>query len=144
MEHQLSAGPGPGAAQPEIEFRRVQAISCRGNLRIRVTPAGELFAYVETRDCPRGRQWSAPWPEQALRRLDRRQQQQLVDALLEGDFFALPGEIVTPGRDGCRDEIDATLGELRHSVSIERSAAPPAFARVRAALMALAGPPFSA
>jgi hypothetical protein len=143
VEHQLSTGQPSTAAQPEIEFRRIQAISCRGNLRIRVTPAGELFAYVETRDCTRGQHWSAPWPEKALRRLDLRQQRQLVDALLEGDFFALPGEILTPGRDGFRDQIDATLGERHHSVSIERSAAPPAFARVRATLMALAGPVFS-
>jgi len=49
---------------------------------------------------------------------------------------------VTPGRDGFRDQIDVTLGKRRHSVMIERSAAPPAFARVRALLMALAGPPF--
>ena len=140
----MSAGSGAGFARPAIEFRRIQAISCRGNQRIRVTPAGALFAYVETRDCPRGEHWSAPWPEQPLRRLDRGQQQELADALVDGGFFALPEQIVTAGRDGFRDEIDATLGELRHSVTIERSAAPPAFARVRAALMALAGPPFSA
>ncbi|WP_291994982.1 hypothetical protein [Candidatus Accumulibacter sp. ACC003] len=140
----MMAGRATSVAQPEIEFRRIQAISCRGNQRIRVTPAGALFAYVETHDCPRGEHWSAPWPEQPLRRLHRAQQQQLADALVDGDFFALPGEIVTPGRDGFRDEIDVALGDQRHSVIIERSAAPPAFARVRALLMALAGPPFSA
>ena len=141
----MSAGRGAdGIAQPEVEFRRIQAISCRGNQRIRVTRNGALFAYIETRDCPRGKPWSASWPEQPLRRLDRAQQQQLADALVDGDFFALPEQILTAGRDGFRDEIDATLGDLRHSVIIERSAAPPAFARVRAALMALAGPPFSA
>ncbi|MCP5247640.1 MAG: hypothetical protein H6942_03690 [Candidatus Accumulibacter sp.] len=144
MDHQLSATPGASGAGPEIEFRRIQAISCRGNLRIRVAPCGALFAYVETRDCPRGEHWSAPWPGEPLRRLQHSEQQQLAEALLGGGFFALPGEIVTPGRDGFRDEIDATLGAMHHSVRIERSAAPTAFARVRAALMAFAGPPFSA
>ena len=126
---------------PAIEFRRIQAISSRGNLRIRTTAAGALFAYVERNDCPHGEPWSAPWPLQPLRRLNCAQQQQLAEAL-EGGFFELPEEIVTPGRDGYRDEIDATLGERRHSVMIERSSPPAAFERVRALLLALAGPPF--
>lgn len=144
MEHQLSAEPASPGAHPEVEFRRIQAISCRGNLRIRVARDGSLFAYVEANDCPRGQHWSAAWPEQPLRRLDCGQRQQLAEAILDGGFFALPGEMVNPGRDGFRDEIDVSVDELRHAVAIERFAAPAAFARVRALLMKLAGPPFSA
>ena len=138
----MSAEPDCTGVQPEIEFSRIQAITCRGNLRIRVSADGALFAYDEAHDCPRGEHWSAPWPHAPLRHLSGAQQQQLADALADGGFFELPEEIVTPGRDGFRDQIDVTLGKRRHSVMIERSAAPPAFARVRALLMALAGPPF--
>ena len=137
----MSAEPACTGVQPEIEFSRIQAISSRGNLRIRVSADGALFAYVENHDCPRGEHWSAPWPHAPLRRLSCAQQQKLVDALADGSFFELPEEIVTPGRDGFRDQIDVTLGERRHSVMIERSAAPPAFARVRGLLLKLAGPP---
>ena len=133
------------AARPlRIEFRRIQAISSRGNLRIRLAADGDLFAYQETRDCPQGEHWSAPWPAQPLRSLAGPQLQELATLLTGGGFFELPGRIVTPGRDGFRDEIDAALGARAHSVCVERSAAPPAFARLRDALIALAGPPFSA
>lgn len=138
----MSAGPACTGVQPEIEFSRIQAISCRGNLRIRLSAEGALFTYVEMHDCPRGEHWSAPWPDEPLRHLSSLQQRQLAEALVDGGFFELPEQIVTPGRDGFRDQIDVTLGERRHSVMIERSAAPAAFARVRTLLMALAGPPF--
>lgn len=134
------------AADPplSLEFRRVQAISSRGNQRIRVTPAGEVFAYLEWRDCPRGEEWSAPWPDEPLRRLSPAEQQELARIVVASAFLDLPRQIVAAGRDGFRDEIDAALGSRRHSVTIERAPAPAAFARVRAALLAIAGPPFSA
>ncbi|WP_374690420.1 hypothetical protein [Accumulibacter sp.] len=127
-----------------LEFRRIQAISSRGNQRIRVTPAGELFAYLEQRDCPCGEDWSAPWPDEPLRRLSPAERRQLASTLIGSGFLELPRQIVAAGRDGFRDEIDAALGPRRHSVSIERAPAPAAFACLRAALLALAGPPFSA
>ncbi len=137
--------PSAAADPPlSLEFRRVQAISSRGNQRIRVTPAGDVFAYLEQRDCPLGEEWSAPWPDAPLRRLSPVEQQELARTLLASGFLELPGRIVVAGRDGFRDEIDAALGAQRHSVRIERAPAPVAFARVRAALLAIAGPPFSA
>ena len=138
----MSSGSACTGVQPEIEFSRIQAISCRGNLRIRLSAEGALFTYVEMHDCPRGEHWSAPWPDEPWRHLSSVQKQQLVDALVDGGFFELPEKIATPGRDGFRDEIKVTLGERRHSVMVERSAAPAAFAHVRTLLMALAGPPF--
>jgi len=133
----------PAAPPLSLEFRRIQAISSRGNLRIRVTAAGEVFACLEQRDCPPGEDWSVPWPDTALRRLSPVEQRELARTLLASGFLDLPGQIVVAGRDGFRDEIDAALGARRHSVRVERAPAPVAFARVRAALLAIAGPPFS-
>ena len=127
-----------------LEFRRIQAISSRGNQRIRVTPTGELFVYLEQRDCPRGQDWSAPWPDEPLRRLSPAEQRQLASTLIASGFLELPRLIVGAGRDGFRDEIDAAFGPQRHSVTIERVPAPAAFAHLRAALLAIAGPPFGA
>ena len=133
------------AARPlRIEFRRIQAISSRGNLRIRLAADGELFAYQETRDCPPGEHWSGPWPGEPVRRLADPQLQELAALLAGSGFFELPERIVTPGRDGFRDEIDAALGAREHSVCVERATAPAAFACLRDALTGLAGPPFSA
>jgi hypothetical protein len=102
-----TAAAGPPLS---LEFRRVQAISSRGNQRIRVTPAGELFAYLEQRDCPRGEDWSAPWPDEPLRRLSPAEQRQLASTLIASGFLELPRLIVGAGRDGFRDEIDAAFG----------------------------------
>lgn len=138
----MSAEPAGTGVQPKIEFSRIQAISSRGNLRIRLNAEGALFAYVEMHDCPRGEHWSAPWPDEPLRHLSAVQQRHLVDAIVDGGFFGLPERMVTPGRDGFRDQIDVSLGERQHSVMIERSAAPAVFAQLRTLLMGLAGPPF--
>ncbi|HRL76750.1 MAG TPA: hypothetical protein PK440_18600 [Candidatus Accumulibacter phosphatis] len=137
-------GAGAADAPLSLEFRRIQAISSRGNQRIRVTPDGAVFAYLESRDCARGEHWSAPWPEEAQRRLTPDERRELAGTLVASGFFDLPMAIVTAGRDGFRDEIDAVLGTRQHSVTIERAPAPAAFACLRAALLALAGPPFSA
>ena len=100
------------AARPlRIEFRRIQAISSRGNLRIRLAADGDLFAYQETRDCPQGEHWSAPWPAQPLRSLAGPQLQELATLLAGGGFFELPGRIL---RKNIVDEQIPSIGFVRY------------------------------
>ena len=122
----------------------MQAISCRGNQRILVTADGELHAHLQTTDLPRGQHWSGPWPGEPLRRLTPAEHAALARTIEKSGFLTLPEALVTPGRDGFVDEIEIVHGEHGHAVRVERTPAPPAFAAVRRALLALAGPPFAA
>lgn len=126
-----------------VEFRHVQALSARGNHRIRLDPDGALFVDVVTRDCPRGIHWSGEWPTVPARRLTAAEIDGLVQTIVRSGFFELPGEIVQPGRDGFREELDVSVGDRSHSVAIERVAPLPSFRQVRAALWQLAGAPLS-
>ena len=126
-----------------IEFRHVQALSSRGNHRIRLDADGALFVDVVTRDCPRGTHWDGPWPAVPLRRLSAVEIDGLVQVILHSGFFDLPGEWVQQGRDGYCEELDIAIGERAHKVVVERVQLPPAFAHLRAILWQLAGSPLS-
>ena len=121
-----------------VEFRHIQAISCKGNRRVRIEPDGRVFADLVTRDCPPGVDWNGPWPIAPVRTLDGDERARLRDLIDTSGFFALPTSIARAGHDGFRDELDVALGPRRHSVVVERTGAPPAFARVRAAVLAAA------
>jgi len=141
----VSPGAGAGAA-PEpseslrVEYRRIQAMSCQGNQRVRIDPDGGLFVDVVTRDCPPGADWDGPWPTQPARTLDAAERARLRDLITASGFFGLPPRVEAPGHDGYRDELDVAVGGRRHSVTVERVEAPAAFARVRAAVLAAARP----
>ncbi|ATE59890.1 hypothetical protein [Thauera sinica] len=126
-----------------IEFRHMQALSSRGNHRIRLDADGSLFVDVVTGDCPRGTHWSGPWPGTPVRRLQAAEIGELARAISHSGFFGLPAETVRQGRDGYREELDVVLGERAHSVAIERVEPPPAFARLRSLLWRQAGLPLS-
>lgn len=118
-----------------VEYRRIQAITCKGNRRVRIDPDGGVFVDVATRDCPPGVDWNGPWPTEPARRLDSAEHVRLRDLIDTSGFFVLPTSIARAGRDGYRDELDVAIGTRSHSVVLERAEAPPAFARVRAAVL---------
>ena len=141
MEHGggTASAPAPGESL-SVEYRRIHAITCRGNRRVRIDPDGRLFVDVATRDCPPGTDWNGPWPTVPARTLDVAEHARLRRLIDTSGFFDLPPRVETPGHDGYRDELDVELGPRRHSVTVERAEAPAAFARVRAAVLAVAGP----
>lgn len=131
-------GPAPVPGEPlRIEYRRIQAMTCKGNRRVRIDPDGKVFVDVATRDCPPGTDWNGPWPADSVRTLDATERARLSDEVAASGFFALPARVEQPGRDGYRDELDIAIGARSHSVTIERAEAPAAFVRVRAAVLAL-------
>lgn len=132
-----------GTPRLRVEFRHVQALSSRGNHRIRLEPDGALFVDVVTRDCPRGVAWIGEWPAVPARRLAPAEIDALIETIIGSGFFDLPGEMVQRGHDGFREELDVEIDERSHSVAIERVAPPLPFVRVRAALWRLAGSPLS-
>lgn len=123
-----------------VTFQRIQAITCRGNLRIRVLADGALYAQIERGNCARGEDWSGPWPASAARVLSDAELHALLGLLERPAFFALPAQVSAPGRDGYRDEIALALGARRHRVVVERTTPPPAFAVLRDHLLQLAAP----
>lgn len=127
-----------------IEYRHVQALSARGNHRIRLDEDGALFVDIVAGDCPRGTHWSGPWPSVPLRRLSAAELDLLVRTVAQSGFFELPAEVLRPGRDGYRDEIDVVLGVRAHGVAVERAPPPPAFEHLRRMLLQFAGPPLAA
>ena len=122
-----------------VEYRYIQSITCQGNRRVRVTPDGSIFVDVATRDCLGGEDWNGPWPEEPAGALSD-DQMALLRRQIEGTgFMELPQRIATPGHGGFREELDVTLGERGHSVTVERAPAPAGFGRVRDTLLRLAG-----
>ena len=142
----LASNPGGAAPAPrpagrfQVEYRRIQAMTCKGNRRVRIDPDGKVFSDVATRDCPQGTDWNGPWPTAPVRTLDAAALARLRDEIDASGFFSLPARVERPGHDGFRDEIDASIGGRRHSVTVEHADAPPAFTQVRAALLRAAGP----
>lgn len=128
-----------GHAPLRAEYRYIQAMTCKGNRRVRIDPDGRVFADVATRDCIGGADWNGPWPTEPVRMLSAAELARLRRELLDSGFFELPARIEEPAQDGYRDEIDVAIGARRHSVTVQHAPAPPAFARVRAALLAAAG-----
>jgi hypothetical protein len=122
-----------------VEYRRIQAMTCKGNRRVRVDPDGKLSVDVATRDCPPGADWNGPWPTDPVRTLDQGERARLRDAIVASGFLELPARVEQPGTDGYRDELDVSIRARSHSVTVEHAAAPPAFAAVRAAVLAAAG-----
>ena len=138
MEPELSEHTLPSPAL--VTFQRIQAITCRGNLRIRVLADGALYAQVERGNCARGESWSGPWPARAGYVLSDADLRALQSMLESPAFFELPAHISTLGHDGYRDEIEVTLGPQQHQVTVERTEPPLAFAVLRDDLMQLAAP----
>ncbi|MBS0513215.1 MAG: hypothetical protein JSR42_18790 [Proteobacteria bacterium] len=122
-----------------LRFTHVQALSSRGNHRIRLDGEGALFVDVVTRDCPRGTPWSGDWPDVPLRQLSAAECDELAGIIRDSGFLELAAEWFQAGRDGYREEIEVTLGPRTHKVTVERAPPPAAFIRVRSAVWKLAG-----
>lgn len=122
-----------------VEYRYIQAMTCKGNRRVRVDPDGRVFADEATRDCLGGEHWNGPWPAQATVTLSAVDLARLRRQIEGAGIMELPSQIVTPGHDGFREELDVAIGERRHSVIVERARVPPGFQEVRDALLTLAG-----
>jgi hypothetical protein len=120
------------------EYRYIQAMTCKGNRRVRIDPDGRVFADVATRDCVEGADWNGPWPAEPVRTLSEAELARLRRELDTSGFFELPARIEVEAQDGYRDEIDLSIGPRSHSVVVQHAPAPPAFVRVRAALLAAA------
>jgi hypothetical protein len=139
----VGADGGPGgsaAAEPlRVEYRYIQAMTCKGNRRVRIDPDGRVYADVATRDCLSGEDWNGPWPTQPVRSLSAAQMARLLREVSRSGFFDLPARIERLATDGYREELDVSVGDRRHSVVVEHADAPPAFIRVRDAVLALAG-----
>jgi hypothetical protein len=131
-------GSTPSGEPLRVEYRRIQAMTCKGNRRVRVDSDGRVFADVATRDCPPGVDWNGPWPTTPVRTLDAAERARLGDTISASGFFELPPRVERAATDGYRDEIDVALGARRHSVTVEHAEPPAAFARVRAAVLAAA------
>lgn len=138
METVLKA---PDMARPalSLRFTHVQALSSRGNHRIRLDDEGFLFVDVVTQDCPRGTPWSGGWPDVPLRRLSAAECDGLAGLILDSGFLDLAAAWFQAGRDGYREELEVTLGPRTHKVTVERAQPPTAFIRVRSAVWKLAG-----
>jgi hypothetical protein len=121
------------------EYRYIQAMTCKGNRRVRIDPNGRVFADVATRDCVGGADWNGPWPTEPVRTLSEAELERLRRELDASGFFALPARIEVPAHDGYRDEIELSIGPRSHSVTVQHAPPPRAFVRVRAALLAAAG-----
>lgn len=136
----VSEGGGftPPGEPLRVEYRRIQAMTCKGNRRVRIDPDGQVFVDVATRDCPPGVDWSGPWPTISARTLDAAERARLRDTIAASGFFELPPRVERAAADGYRDEIDVALGARRHSVTVEHAEPPAAFTRVRAAVLAAA------
>jgi hypothetical protein len=122
-----------------LEYRRIQAMSCRGNRRVRIDPDGKVFVDVASRDCPHGTNWNGPWPTEPARVLTTTEMVRLRDTITSSGFFDLPPLIERAGHDGYRDELDVALGARRNAVTVVRAPVPPSFARVQSAVLAAAG-----
>jgi hypothetical protein len=128
-----------GSEAVRVEYRYIQAMTCRGNRRVRVDPDGRVFADVAEHDCRSGEHWNGPWPDQPTVTLTADDMARLHRQIETAGVMALPPEIMTQGRDGFREELDVAIGERRHSVRVERARVPPGFQQVRDALLRLAG-----
>lgn len=134
-------GPG-GSTRVEalrIEYRYIQAMTCKGNRRVRIDPDGRLYVDVATRDCLSGEDWNGPWPSEAARTLSAAEMARLRRKASRSGFFDLPARIERAATDGYREELDVSVGERRHAVVVEHADPPPAFVRMRDAVLALAG-----
>lgn len=122
-----------------LEFTHVQALSSRGNHRIRLDGDGGLFVDVVTVDCPRGTAWSGAWPHVPVRRLSAAECDGLARTIRDSGFLDLAAEWLQAGKDGYREVLEVEIGARRHRVMVERAQPPAAFLRVRNALWKLAG-----
>jgi hypothetical protein len=114
-------------------------MTCQGNRRVRVDPDGRVFADVATHDCLSGEDWNGPWPDQPTVTLSADGMARLRRQIETAGVMELPAEIMTPGHDGFREELDIAIGDRRHAVSVERARVPAGFQQVRDALLHLAG-----
>lgn len=97
----LTGGGGAAADEPlRIEYRRIQAMTCQGNRRVRIDPDGHVYVDVATRECPPGTDWNGPWPAEPVRRLAAAEMTRLRKKVAGSGFFELPGHVVRAGHDG--------------------------------------------
>ncbi|HEX2569031.1 MAG TPA: hypothetical protein VH877_05675 [Polyangia bacterium] len=109
-----SAG-NPGAAEPfRIEFRSIsQFPTCRGNRRVKVEPDGKVYTAFNKADCPRGSDWSTPYPSEPAQVLSQRELDRLIELVQTSGFWNLPAVVSDPRQtrtDGHRERSRCTSG----------------------------------
>jgi hypothetical protein len=128
------------AAPPEfeVEYRQVSKLpTCVGNRRIKVNRDARVYAAVNTTECPRGEQWSAPYPASPARTLSDAERRHLLGLIQSSGFLELAPRYPGDRDDGFREEIEVTVADRHQSVVVEQRD-PPAFTRVRQALLGAA------
>jgi hypothetical protein len=116
---------GSGRVDTVIEYRHIsQSQTCRGNWRVRVTGAGEVYHARNREDCPQGQLWNTPFPEEPTHQLGAWQRWWLWRKLPVEALFALPEHITDPSRatmGGSREEVELTDGVRHHRVVVDNA-----------------------
>jgi hypothetical protein len=119
-----------GAAQSdeatmEIEYRRISlSQTCRGNWRVRVTEAGDVFHTRNSEDCAKGELWNAPYPPEPTHRLGSWERRWLWMRIPGRRLFALPAHITDPTRattGGTREEVEIIDGDRHHQIVVDET-----------------------
>ena len=112
----------PPEAKPEwftLEYRMITHFpTCRGNTRVKVDRDGKVWSMRSDKDCPRGVDFSAPYPGTPKAELTARERARMLDLIVKGGFF----DLKPPGRgdvlDGYREEIEVSLPGRQRTVVV--------------------------
>jgi hypothetical protein len=97
-----------------IQYRKISLHpTCLSNERIRVDKSGQIFHSKNTRECSEGQIWSDGWKKVGLvNAATRTELQQTIESISR---LALPRKMIDDtAQDGKREELDFTLGTVRH------------------------------
>ena len=88
--------------------------TCRGNTRVKVDADGHVYVQRSDRDCPKGQDFSDPYPGTPKTALGPKALGHLQRLVVDGGFFTLAPPPRGPVSDGYREELEVTLdGQTR-------------------------------
>ncbi len=127
-----------GSAAFSIEYRRITYFpTCRGNTRVKIDKDGKVWFQRSDKDCPRGENFSAPYPDQPRTTLDAEARALLFRRIVDGGFFELKPPARGPVSDGYREEIEVDLDGRRLTVTVHDGARLDGWNELKAALIDL-------
>ncbi len=119
-----------------IEYRMITHFpTCRGNTRVKVGSDGKVWFQRSDKDCPKGEDFSAPYPGQPRAILDEAGRRRLLKRLVEGRFFDLTPPPRGPVSDGYREEIEVTYDGRTRTVTVHDGARLDGWNELKAALI---------
>jgi hypothetical protein len=126
----------PRPAWFTLEYRMITHFpTCRGNTRVKIDRDGKVWFMRSDRDCPRGVDFSAPYPDRPKAVLSPAERDGLLDLIVKGRFLDLVAPARGAAQDGYREEIAVDLAGRQRTVVVHHGARLAGWDEVKAAVL---------